>query len=174
VNFTPAARQEVLVVPSEAVIQTGRRSVVVVARPDGRFAPVEVQTGTEANGKTEIRKGLEAGEKVVVSGQFLIDSEASLRAGEARMGDAPAAAEALAPGHKGAGKVVSVDAAGGHVELDHEAIPSLQWPRMTMGFMVENKAQLAKLKKGDAVEFELRAKPDADGSYVISRIGGKP
>jgi Cu/Ag efflux protein CusF len=42
---------------------------------------------------------------------------------------------------------------------------------MTMGFIVEDKAQLAKLKPGDAVEFELRAKPDADGSYVISRIG---
>jgi len=165
VNFTPAARQEVLVVPSEAVIQTGSRSVVVVARPDGRFASVEVQTGAEANGNTEIRKGLAAGDKVVVSGQFLIDSEASLRAGEARMD---------APGHKGTGKVVAVDAAGGHVELDHEAISSLQWPRMTMGFMVENKAQLAKLKKGDVVDFELRAKPDADGSYVISRIGGKP
>ena len=40
-----------------------------------------------------------------------------------------------------------------------------------MGFLVEDKAQLARLKKGDAVEFELRAKPDADGNYVISRIG---
>jgi hypothetical protein len=39
---------------------------------------------------------------------------------------------------------------------------------------VEDKAQLAKLKKGDAVEFELRPKPDADGNYVISRIGGRP
>ena len=164
-NFTPAAREEVLVVPSEAVIQTGRRSVVVVARPDGRFTSVEVQTGTEANGKTEIRQGLQAGQKVVVSGQFLIDSEASLRAGEARMD---------AAGHKGTGKVVALDARSGHVELDHEAIPSLQWPPMTMGFMVEDKAQLAKLKKGDAVEFELRARPEADGSYVISRIGAKP
>ena len=54
--------------PPEAVIQTGKRSVVIVAQADGRFAPVEVQTGTEANGKTEIRKGLEAGQKVVVSG----------------------------------------------------------------------------------------------------------
>ena len=152
-------------VPSEAVIQTGRRSVVVVARPDGRFTSVEVQTGTEANGKTEIRQGLQAGQKVVVSGQFLIDSEASLRAGEARMD---------AAGHKGTGKVVALDARSGHVELDHEAIPSLQWPPMTMGFMVEDKAQLAKLKKGDAVEFELRARPEADGSYVISRIGAKP
>jgi Cu/Ag efflux protein CusF len=45
---------------------------------------------------------------------------------------------------------------------------------MTMGFVVEDKAQLARLKKGDRVEFELRAKPDKDGKYVISKIGGKP
>ncbi|MGQ0656259.1 MAG: copper-binding protein [Betaproteobacteria bacterium] len=51
---------------------------------------------------------------------------------------------------------------------------SMQWPRMTMGFMVEDKRQLAKMKKGDAVEFELRAEPDKDGNYVISRIGPKP
>jgi membrane fusion protein, copper/silver efflux system len=45
VNFTPAARTEVLVVPSEAVIKTGKRSVVIVAQNDGRFAPLEVETG---------------------------------------------------------------------------------------------------------------------------------
>jgi Cu/Ag efflux protein CusF len=67
-----------------------------------------------------------------------------------------------------------VDPAQGRVELDHEPIASMQWPRMTMEFMVENKGELAKLKKGDVVEFELRAKPEPDGSYVISRIGGKP
>jgi Cu(I)/Ag(I) efflux system membrane fusion protein len=88
VNFTPSARKDVLVVPSEALIQTGKRSVVIVAQGDGKFGPVEVETGTEANGQTEIRKGLEVGQKVVVSGQFLIDSEASLRAAEARMGEA--------------------------------------------------------------------------------------
>src|SRR5258708_13881590 len=83
VNFTPAVRKEILVVPSEAVIQTGRRSVVIVAQADGRFAPVEVQIGMEANGQTEIQKGLEAGQKIGISVQFLIDSEASLRASEA-------------------------------------------------------------------------------------------
>jgi len=72
------------------VIQTGKRSVVIVAQEDGKFAPVEVETGIEAEGRTEIRKGLEAGQKVVVSGQFLIDSESSLKAATTRMGDAPA------------------------------------------------------------------------------------
>ena len=186
VNFTPAVRKELLVVPSEAVIQTGRRSVVIVAQADGKFAPVEVQTGMEANGQTEVRKGLEAGQKVVVSGQFLIDSEASLRASEARMGETPASAAgssvaaekpaAAAAAHKGTGKVLSVDAASGYVELEHDPIASLQWPRMSMGFRAEDKTQLAAIKPGDRVEFELYAKPNKDGDFVLRSIrrgGGK-
>jgi len=161
VNFTPAARAEVLAVPSEAVIQTGKRSVVIVAQAEGRFAPVEVETGIEANGRTEIRSGLEAGQKVVVSGQFLIDSEASLRAAEARMSPTV---------HKGTGKVRAVDAASGYIELEHDPIPSLQWPTMVMGFYAENKAELGALKEGDRVEFELDPKPNKDGAYILRRI----
>ena len=89
VSFAPAARKDVLLVPSEAVIQTGKRSVVVVAQGDGKFAPVDVEVGLDSNGQTEIRKGLQAGQKVVVSGQFLVDSEANLKASTTRMGDVP-------------------------------------------------------------------------------------
>ena len=84
-TFQQSGTGDVLLVPSEAVIKTGRRSVVMVALDDGRFDPVEVETGAEVAEQTEIRKGLEAGQKVVVSGQFLIDSEASLRGAAARM-----------------------------------------------------------------------------------------
>jgi Cu(I)/Ag(I) efflux system membrane fusion protein len=94
IEFAPAARQDVLLVPSEAVIQTGKRSVVVVAQGDGKFAPAEVEVGRDSNGQTEIRKGLQAGQKVVISGQFLVDSEASLRGTTARMGDTGARAAA--------------------------------------------------------------------------------
>jgi Cu(I)/Ag(I) efflux system membrane fusion protein len=90
VNFTPQARKEALLVPSEAVIQTGKRSVVVAALGDGRFASVDVELGLESNGQTEIRKGLQAGQKVVVSGQFLVDSEANLKAAASRMDALPA------------------------------------------------------------------------------------
>ena len=90
VDFTPAARKALLV-PAEAVIRTGRRSVVIVAgtAADGKqeFQPVDVETGVEAGGKTEVLKGLERGQKVVVSGQFLIDSEANLKASAARMSE---------------------------------------------------------------------------------------
>jgi Cu/Ag efflux protein CusF len=72
--------------------------------------------------------------------------------------------------------VKEVDAQAGRVELEHEPIPAMQWPAMTMGFMSEDKAQLSGLKKGDVVEFEVRPKPDKDGNYVVAKIakaGGK-
>jgi len=78
-----------LLVPSEAVIRTGVRNVVIAALPGGRFLPIEVELGQEADGKTEIRKGLTANQPVVVSGQFLIDSEASLSGVLARLGGQP-------------------------------------------------------------------------------------
>jgi Cu(I)/Ag(I) efflux system membrane fusion protein len=92
VTFKPASRMEILQVPSEAVISTGKRNVVIVAQGEGKFAPVDVEIGMESNGQTEIRKGLEAGQQVVISGQFLIDSEASLKGVASRMGAAPAPA----------------------------------------------------------------------------------
>ncbi|HEX4741454.1 MAG TPA: efflux RND transporter periplasmic adaptor subunit [Caulobacteraceae bacterium] len=68
-----------LVIPSEAVIRTGTRAIVMAAGEDGRFQPVEIKTGEEQGGRTEILAGLSEGQKVVASGQFLIDSEASLQ-----------------------------------------------------------------------------------------------
>lgn len=67
-----------LLVPSEAVIRTGARTIVMLAGKDGRYQPAEVRTGREGGGRTEIVAGLAPGEKVVASGQFLLDSEASL------------------------------------------------------------------------------------------------
>ncbi len=67
-----------LLVPSEAVIRTGTRTIVMLATGDGRYHPAEVRAGREGGGQTEILEGLAVGEKVVTSGQFLLDSEASL------------------------------------------------------------------------------------------------
>ncbi|MFZ6848674.1 efflux RND transporter periplasmic adaptor subunit [Undibacterium sp. RuRC25W] len=83
------SNKESLLVPSEAVIQTGTRSVIMVEKTQGNYEPVEIETGNEANGLTEVTKGLEAGQKVVVSGQFLIDSEANLKGTASRMSDTP-------------------------------------------------------------------------------------
>ena len=170
-TFAGPQAKEAVLVPSEAVIRTGQRDVVVVALGEGKFRAADVEVGAEGGGQSEIRKGLKPGDRVVLSGQFLIDSEASLSATVSRLESTPAQTPSS---HRGQGTVTDVDPAKGRVALDHQPIASLQWPRMTMEFMVEDKAQVSKLKKGDLVEFELRAKPEPDGSYVISRIGGKP
>ena len=68
----------VLVVPSEAVIATGNDMRVIVQDAEGDFTPVRVQVGRSAGGQTEILSGLQHGQRVVASGQFLLDSEASL------------------------------------------------------------------------------------------------
>jgi membrane fusion protein, copper/silver efflux system len=88
-----------LMVPTEAVIYTGKRKVVIVADGDGRFRPVDVEVGRESGDLTEIHKGLQAGQRVVVSGQFLIDSEASLKTTLDRM-NAPESAAAAKKGER--------------------------------------------------------------------------
>ncbi|WP_223480971.1 MULTISPECIES: efflux RND transporter periplasmic adaptor subunit [unclassified Pseudomonas] len=79
VRLNRSSEHSVLWVPSEAVIRTGRRALVMLAEDTGHYRPVEVQPGQESDGKTAILKGLEEGWKVVTSGQFLLDSEASLK-----------------------------------------------------------------------------------------------
>ncbi len=73
-----------LLIPTEAVIRTGRRTLVMLALADARFQPAEIRIGREAGGMTEVLAGLSDGERVVASGQFLIDSEASLSGAAAR------------------------------------------------------------------------------------------
>jgi membrane fusion protein, copper/silver efflux system len=87
---TDPRADKALLIPTEAVIQTGKRSVVMLAEEDGRFRPVEVEAGIESGGQTEIKRGLKLGQRVVVSSQFLIDSEASLKGVEARLNETPA------------------------------------------------------------------------------------
>ena len=91
-----AARRDALVVPAEGVIRTGRRALVYLAEPGGRFRPVEVEIGEQIEDRIVIRSGLVAGQQIVASGQFLIDSEASLQGVLARA--APAAASSSSPG----------------------------------------------------------------------------
>ncbi|MDP3845280.1 MAG: efflux RND transporter periplasmic adaptor subunit [Pseudomonas sp.] len=68
----------VLLLPSEAVIRTGKRALVMLAEAGGRFRPVQVQLGAESAGQVAVLAGLQEGQQVVASGQFLLDSEASL------------------------------------------------------------------------------------------------
>lgn len=174
--------QEALAVPTESIIATGRRKVVIVKNEQG-FRPVEIETGLEGNGMTQVVKGLAAGEQIVVSGQFLIDSEASLSGVLARLSlqdqSTPAAGEmagmqmqsspTAAKMPKGTGKVVQIDNKTSEITLAHSPIPEIGWPSMTMAFKVKDAKQLQALKSGDQVEFSLKSEDGGD-EYRIEHI----
>ncbi len=82
-----ATKQSVLTVPRDAVIITGERETVIKSLGKGHFQPVEVKTGRRGEGNVEILSGLQQGDEIVVSGQFLIDSESSLQASFLRMSE---------------------------------------------------------------------------------------
>jgi Cu(I)/Ag(I) efflux system membrane fusion protein len=163
---------EALLAPSEAVIRTGTRTLVMLAEPGGRFRPADVRVGREAGGQTEILAGLAEGERVVASGQFLIDSEASLSGVQARP---IAAATATAPAqaqpvgvHRTTGRVEAL--APGAVTLSHPPIPSLGWPAMTMAFALPDAARPRGLAVGDRVSLEFEMRNGTATGRRLSRI----
>jgi len=79
------AIEDAIAVPSEAIIRSGTRQQVFIQRAPGKFEPREVSLGVSSDGWTQIRDGIEAGEEVVVSAQFLIDSESKLREAATKM-----------------------------------------------------------------------------------------
>lgn len=161
-----------ILIPTEAVIQTGRRTVVMLAEDDGRFRPVDVQPGIESGGQTEIRSGLQPGQKVVVSSQFLIDSEASLKGIEARLNQVPPpAAAATAARHEGEARIEALGKDA--ITLSHGPIPSIKWGPMTMDFKPPPPSALPRnLQAGDRITFEFYM--DAEGLPQLTRVSPMP
>lgn len=167
-----------LVVPSEAVIRTGTRAVAIVRKDDGAFEPREVKLGADLGEQLEVVEGLAEGDRVVASGQFLVDSEARLRS---VLGSMAAAAPESAPAapasaattstYSAQGKVESVDADG--ITISHGPIPALKWPSMTMGFGKPDPQAFPEVKPGDTVHFEFRQGGAMDYELVsVHRMGG--
>jgi Cu(I)/Ag(I) efflux system membrane fusion protein len=159
-----------LVVPSEAVIRTGKRALVMLALDGGRFQPAEVRVGGEDDGQTVILAGLAEGQKIVASGQFLIDSEASLAGIQARPlssgvssapGGPPKARPAL---YETRGRVEVIK--GDQVTFSHEPVPA-----MTMAFRAEPPTLVKGLNAGDQVAFAFEQRPEGPVVRRISPLG---
>ena len=153
-QFMDMRNEKALLVPTEAIIQTGKRTVAMLAEENGRFRPVDVEIGIESGGQTEIKRGLQAGQRVVVSSQFLIDSEASLKGVEARLNveRQPTAAN-TAPRHTGTAKIEAIGR--DTMTLSHGPIASLKWGAMTMDFKLPKGGAPRGLEVGDRVDFEF-------------------
>jgi Cu(I)/Ag(I) efflux system membrane fusion protein len=153
-QFMDMRAEKALLIPTEAVIQTGKRTVVMLAEDNGRFRPADVEIGIETGGQTEVKRGLQAGQRVVVSSQFLIDSEASLKGVESRLNVEPKPDSAnTAPRHQSEAKVESIGR--DEVTLSHGPIASLKWGAMTMDFKLPPRGLPRGLAVGDKVSFEF-------------------
>lgn len=175
VSFGGSA-QPALLVPSEALIRTGKRTLVMLALDKGRYRPAEVQPGRESGGDTEILAGLSEGEKIVASGQFLIDSEASLSGIQARpIGGVTSAAAArpaaTASVYETVGKIEQITA--NSVTFSHEAVPAIGWPAMTMTFQLGNPALARGYKTGDRVRFGFDQAPAGPTVRRMAKVAGQ-
>ncbi len=177
--------QNALLVPSEAIITTGRRTLVMLAKAGGRFQPAEVRAGREADGQTEILAGLQEGERVVASGQFLLDSEASLAGIAVRPIDQTlteggmtamqppeptAAMRAPAGLYQTQGRVESVSPTA--ITLSHQPVPALGWPAMTMTFHVVDPSLVKGVKTGDQVRFGFDQPAQGPTLRTLAPVGG--
>ena len=161
-DFAPGASRQRLLLPASAVIDDGERRVVLRALGEGRFEPVAVRLGEHGRAFVEVLDGVAAGDRVVVSANFLIDSESQLRAALAGLSDAPQDY----PAYEVEGVFEETFAEG--VSLSHEPIPALGWPEMTMDFGIADPTLVEGLEAGTPIRFRFEDR--GPGEYVVTRI----
>lgn len=181
---------DVLTVPREAVIRSGNGDRVIQALGEGRFKPVVVRTGIANGTRLEIVSGLEQGDTVVTSGQFLLDSEANGEQAFSRLtamdSDSPALSSSMpmaapsvaapasaanmpaadAPTYTTVGEITQITP-GVSLTLSHQAVPALSWPAMVMSFQLAAPVTAAQLSVGDVVDFTFQ-RADQGGYQIIS------
>ncbi|WP_105265128.1 efflux RND transporter periplasmic adaptor subunit [Pseudoalteromonas sp. T1lg76] len=152
-----------MVVPKESVIRTGQQDRVVLDFGDGQFKSVAVTLGRVGENEVEILTGLEEGDVVVTSAQFLIDSESSKSSDFKRMYHDEVPTSVWMEG-----EVNSVMAGHRMVNITHGPAKEWDWPEMTMDFTVADSVDIDALKSGQTLHFEV-TKTD-DGGYELTGI----
>ena len=162
--------EDTLLIPREALIRTGNQARVVLALGNGRFKSVAVKVGHITDDQAEITSGLDAGDRIVTSAQFLIDSESSKTSDFRRMNHGSEDEGAIQqPESVWVGALIKNIMAGHRMRtLQHDPIDVWQWPSMTMDFTATEDVDLTGLKPGMSLHVEVTRKGDND--YVISQI----
>jgi Cu(I)/Ag(I) efflux system membrane fusion protein len=163
VDVTTGGGMERLTVPTSAVLDNGSQQFVLLDLGGGKFKPKAVKPGLRGTDDVEILDGLNEGDKVVTSANFLIDSESNLKSALSSFASKP---EHLV--YHGHGTLDSIDVGGGMVTITHQPIPELNWPGMTMDFDLD-KAEVAKgFSLHDPIRFDFEER--GPGEYVITHI----
>jgi Cu(I)/Ag(I) efflux system membrane fusion protein len=158
-----------LSIPREALIPAPGRDRVVVSVGGGKFHVHEVMTGLESGDFVEILAGIAEGDDVVISSQFLIDSEASLTGSINRLESGEHLPDRDAMGAVFAsGWVDGIDLEEERIRVSHGPIDVLGWPSMTMVFDVKPGVDLGRVKVGQDIRFSLVQ--EHAGEYVIAQL----
>ncbi|MGK2907376.1 MAG: efflux RND transporter periplasmic adaptor subunit [Desulfuromonadales bacterium] len=157
---------ESLVVPKEAVIRTGRSNRVVLDLGEGHFKSINVKIGRYDEESAEILSGLSAGDKVVTSAQFLIDSESSKTSDFKRMyhDEEPPPPQSVWT----RATINTLMADHRMVNVTHEAIGEWDWPEMTMDFKLADDVDLTALQEGMELHIEVTKKDE--NQYEITAV----
>lgn len=157
-------RDNALSIPREAVIRDGRMNRVVKVLGDGRYRSERIETGIESGDRVEVLKGLDEDDHVVVSAQFLIDSESSISADLSRIeGEkkppqrvwVEGTIRSLMPDHRMA-------------TIQHDPVEAWNWPAMKMKFTFADDVDLSGLEAGQTIRFCLER--EGEDRYRITSI----
>jgi len=160
-----------ILVPRESVIRTGQSTRVVMDLGAGNFKSVNVEIGRSNEQFIEVLSGLEAGDNVVISAQFLIDSESSVDSDFLRIN--PITSEEEESNEQPSSVMVDAMVESvmvGHrmVTLTHPAIDAWDWPQMTMDFSVDATVDMALFVVGKSLAVELSEDPQ--GGYAVIKV----
>ena len=156
-----------LTVPKSALIDTGERQVVLRVAGEGRFKPQPVKIGRRGREHVEVLEGLADGDEVVVAANFLIDAESNLKAALAAFAPSEASAPAMKT-YEAVGSIDALDVASSTVSMNHEPIPALKWPSMTMDFGLASPEVATGLLPGEPLRFIFEDR--GDGEFVIIKM----
>lgn len=155
---------KVLAVPNSAVIRTGEQERVVLALGGGRFKSIAVSTGRRTQEYTEITSGLNEGDSIVISAQFLLDSESSKTSDFKRLHHG----EQIINRQNTPAIIKSINIQQHQLTLQHEAIAAWGWPAMTMDFVVADDINVGAFVASQAVVVEITQ--NSNNHYVITHI----
>ncbi|WP_323635159.1 efflux RND transporter periplasmic adaptor subunit [Pectobacterium polaris] len=166
VQLSHTQAQPRLAIPQEALLVSGSQNRVLVSDGSGHFTPRNVTVGASLGDWVEILNGLKAGDNVVTSGQFLIDSEASLRSALPQFDAETSANPATSTtpvGYHTQGVIRAIN--DNQATIEHEAVPALNWSPMTMDFTLPPSGLPQGVGIGSTVRFQFNM--DDSGIHVL-------
>jgi Cu(I)/Ag(I) efflux system membrane fusion protein len=172
VKLMATVGDQVISVPREAVIRSGSHNRVVLAEGNGRYRPGFVKLGVESEDRVQILDGLQAGQQVGTSAQFLIDSESkigvALAALEEQKKSDAMPQQAVATTVVATGKLDALNPEMNSVTITHDPIEVWQWPTMKMSFKLADSVDSSVLEAGQRIEFEIEKTGQMD--YLITSV----